>query len=182
MFLIETMNPMKKIFFAAVALCAMSACSSPSNIEKANDSMEAFAPHLMPITQIDSVMGYPDAYDHLVKAAQLTTQADTVVRRSMRKMIALKNEDKKSEMYKLAFETRTEASELMEQATTERSTALRLLLEGGKTGKEKQFVGFRSTNKTDSCIYTTFFDRNLNVLAIDKRTTLLRRTVGSVKH
>ncbi len=147
---------------ASLLSCVMTGCDKQTPVEKANELVEKSGLKLPHFNQLDSIIGYQQAYSCRMAANNLHNNIETALWKSRTGKQALGETGRKE-----CLEMADEAAKLERQAAE-------IELGEGLRQTPKEFIGFASPMIADSVsndtIYTIYFDKDVTkILSIKKK-------------
>lgn len=140
-----------------------------TNEQKAESLLKSIPIEFTPISQLDSIFGYPESFELTVKAAVIRSDADSILKEKLTSLKELKNNNMTEEMYKLAGQTKEQITNMITTAQNYDNRAATIMLKKSKQGVAKDFLGYEYTSTNDSCSYTVYFNKEITkILCIKK--------------
>lgn len=140
-----------------------------TNEQKAESLLKSIPIEFTPISQLDSIFGYPESFELTVKAAVIRSDADSILKEKLTSLKELKNNNMTEEMYKLAGQTKEQITNMITTAQNYDNRAATIMLKKSTQGVAKDFLGYEYTSTNDSCSYTVYFNKEITkILCIKK--------------
>ena len=160
---------MKKVLFMLILTASLSGCNN-HQIDKANELLSNAYLQLGVIEKLDSVIGFPESFEMIVKSANISRDADSLLKKRMLSLSELKEQGNIEMMNSLALRTKDELFNLCNTALQYSQMAATNDLKNEAKGVLKDFLGWKYESKNDSCSYIIYFDRDVSsILGIDKK-------------
>lgn len=160
---------MKKIITMLCLIALITGCSK-SPQDKAIMLLNAKSLSFGENIQLDSILGYPESFDLIIKAAIISADADSLLKQRVISLTELKNKGMNDEMNSLALRTRDEITNMANSALGYKQRAATIDLVKTAHTDPKEFLGWKFITKTDSCTYTVYFDKGVShILGIAKQ-------------
>ena len=146
----------------SISALMMTGCDNRTPVEKANELVEKSGLKLPRFNQLDSVIGYQQAYSCRMASNNLHNSIETALWKS------------RTGKQQLGETGRKECLEMADEAQKLEMQAAKIELEEGLRRTPKEFIGYASPMMADSVsndtIYTVYFDKDVTkILSVKKK-------------
>lgn len=159
---------MQRILLALFTLLAVSCSKSPMG--RAKSLIAKKTPfEIQEITNLDSIVDYPESFQCTLKAATARYNADSILQENLPILIEMKEEGMISEMTSLANITKDCCTNLIRTAASYDSDAITIRFKKDISRDESPiFLGYKCSGENESHRYTFYFDKEVsNITGVD---------------
>jgi len=161
---------MRNILFMLCLVALITGCKN-HQIDKANTLLSKKTELQFGIIEkLDSVIGFPESFEMIVKSVNISTDADSLLKKRMTSLSELKKQGNTDLMNSLAIRTKDEVTGLIYTALHYKQSAATNDLKNEAKGVKKDFLGWKYESKNDTCSYVIYFDKDVStILGIEKK-------------
>lgn len=133
-------------------------CTNETPEQKANKLLSDFPLEVGAVSKLDSIYGYQEAFDMILKADSIYLAIDNFVSERVNTLSALRKLGQENKVDSLARATQSTAVAMAQEALKLKNDANSIEFNNGIDGEPKNFLGYCYISRNDSCEYEIYFD------------------------